>query len=92
MGVLHVGNITHHSLKVDGLSTQVSSRISELESQIEGSGTSLEELVSKAFASDDKILNSLDKLAHELDPPDPEETQATERLDNLCTKSVQPLA
>ncbi|PNY26329.1 Uncharacterized protein TCAP_03735, partial [Tolypocladium capitatum] len=75
--------------EVEELSQNLGFRLSDLEQQGRDARPSLEEVVDGIFRSDDKLLSSLQKLGSELEQPDPDESQAVEKLREICMRLIK---
>ncbi|TWU75767.1 hypothetical protein ED733_002641 [Metarhizium rileyi] len=67
------------------MSQEITLRVTELEQH----GPALNDSVATVLQSDDKLLSSLQKLGWELDQPDPDETQAVEKLRETCMRLIK---
>ncbi|KAK0711931.1 hypothetical protein B0H67DRAFT_602550 [Lasiosphaeris hirsuta] len=74
---------------VEELSQRLDSRITELEQQGKGDGTSIRQTVDTLLHSDDKLLSSLQKLGWELETEDPEEQDNVVMLRETCARLIK---
>jgi chromosome segregation ATPase len=72
--------------QVKELVQSLSYEISELESQIKTTDTSLSMTASEILKADDKLLGSLQKLAGDLDLEKPKDDEIRQRIQELCAR------
>lgn len=74
---------------VELLSQGLDYRVSELEEQSKSTNDEVAEIVGGMLHSDDKLLQSLQKLGWELDTEDPEETETVTKLREICARLIK---
>ncbi|KAK2608817.1 hypothetical protein QQS21_002674 [Conoideocrella luteorostrata] len=71
--------------EVEHITRDIRLRLDELEQQ----GPALNDCIATCLQSDDKLLLSLQKLGWELDQPDPDETQAVDKMRETCMRLIK---